>query len=196
VKVKSIVVKITSGIGITSLKSALRRLLMRPGKYNELQHWQGESDHGPSPPISLDQFMQSLHLDPNKPLKDLVDGWKWRSYQVGTCRTWYRKEKKVRDESGTDQSFVSLPCGLVFQLLLDWYVILHTSILLTQILRLRFQASNRVSSSTGAVFLTIDNLPRSICYLRENTFLVLLIPGPHEPTMSGSMCTKNIHRAV
>lgn len=35
--------------------------------------------------------------------------------------------------------------------------------------------------STGAVFVTIDNLPRGVRYLRENTFLIGLIPGPHEP---------------
>lgn len=39
----------------------------------------------------------------------------------------------------------------------------------------------RANYSSGTLWLTIDNLPRSIQFLRENTFLLLIIPGPTEP---------------
>ena len=39
--------------------------------------------------------------------------------------------------------------------------------------------------SSGAVILSIQNLPRSKRYLRENLFLVMTIPGPKEPDTDG-----------
>jgi hypothetical protein len=36
--------------------------------------------------------------------------------------------------------------------------------------------------STGAVFVVVNNLPRGIRFLAGDTFLVLLLPGPFEPS--------------
>jgi hypothetical protein len=47
----------------------------------------------------------------------------------------------------------------------------------------RFQAVKGRIHSTGAVYLTILNLPRDIRYLHENTILLMLPPGPHEPSL-------------
>jgi hypothetical protein len=47
---------------------------------------------------------------------------------------------------------------------------------------LRLQAMKRVTYSTGAVWATLDNLHRSVRFLRENSHLVITLPGPHEPT--------------
>ena len=44
-----------------------------------------------------------------------------------------------------------------------------------------FQPYKHVQYSMGAIYLTILNLPRGIRNKQENTILVGLIPGPHEP---------------
>ncbi|KAG1761279.1 hypothetical protein EDD22DRAFT_741887, partial [Suillus occidentalis] len=57
---------------VASLKMALARLLMRPGKWNELQHWQGEEDYDPGPPITCHEWHTTT--DRNAPLNDIYDG--------------------------------------------------------------------------------------------------------------------------
>ena len=47
----------------------------------------------------------------------------------------------------------------------------------------RFQAVKGRIHSTGAVWLTILNFLRDIHYLYENTILLMLPPGPHEPSL-------------
>lgn len=46
-----------------------------------------------------------------------------------------------------------------------------------------FQPYKHVAYSVGAIYLTILNLPRQIRYHRENTLVVGVIPGPHEPRL-------------
>lgn len=41
--------------------------------------------------------------------------------------------------------------------------------------------ATRVHSS-GAIYFVVNNLPRPVRNLRENTFLVCVLPGPHEPS--------------
>ena len=41
----------------------------------------------------------------------------------------------------------------------------------------------RGSYSVGAIYLTVDNNPRSKRFLREETFLLAIIPGPDEPSL-------------
>ncbi|KAG0749034.1 hypothetical protein G6F18_013826 [Rhizopus arrhizus] len=60
--------------------------------------------------------------------------------------------------------FTSQARSLLFTLNVDW-----------------FQSSKRTVYSVGAVYLTINNLPRSIRYKKENIILVCVIPGPKEP---------------
>ncbi|KAF8833087.1 hypothetical protein BDN67DRAFT_917641, partial [Paxillus ammoniavirescens] len=60
--------------------------------------------------------------------------------------------------------FVSLKCGIIVHINIDW-----------------FQSLKRANYSSGTLWLTIDNLLQSIHYLQENTFLLLVIPGPTEP---------------
>lgn len=44
-----------------------------------------------------------------------------------------------------------------------------------------FQPYKHLTSSVGAIYLTIMNLPRSVLFRRENVILIATIPGPHEP---------------
>lgn len=36
--------------------------------------------------------------------------------------------------------------------------------------------------SSRAVYVAVNNLPRNIRFLRENTFLICVMPGPGEPS--------------
>ena len=47
----------------------------------------------------------------------------------------------------------------------------------------RFQAVERSSHSTGALYLTLCNNPRNIRFLREETELLMALPGPLEPSL-------------
>ena len=44
-----------------------------------------------------------------------------------------------------------------------------------------FQPYKHIQYSMGAVYVTILNLPHAIRSKQENTILIGLIPGPHEP---------------
>lgn len=45
-----------------------------------------------------------------------------------------------------------------------------------------FQPYDHLAYSLGAIYMSVLNLPREIRYKQENTILVGLIPGPHEPS--------------
>ena len=52
-----------------------------------------------------------------------------------------------------------------------------------------FQPYKHIQYSMGAIYVTILNLPRGVRSKQENTVLVGLIPGPHEPRHDlGSIC--------
>ncbi|KAJ6582600.1 hypothetical protein DFH09DRAFT_1245975 [Mycena vulgaris] len=69
------------------------------------------------------------------------------------------------DVSNLKQQFVALPNDLVLQINVDW-----------------FQAVKGPCHSTGAFYGTVCNNPRRIRFLREETMLLMVFPGPHEPT--------------
>jgi len=105
-----------------SLEKALQHLLMRPGKWDELQSWRQEFDIGPGLPLSRDKWLAQLNME--KPLCDVTDGWVWRSIPAGAERFWDPDRKKVQDLNARRvlQRHVSLECGIVLQINLDWYV--------------------------------------------------------------------------
>ncbi|KAH7917473.1 hypothetical protein BV22DRAFT_1026280 [Leucogyrophana mollusca] len=146
---------------------ALQRFLLRPGKWEQLQHWRGPGDApGRVPPLTATGF--DAFPDPSKPMDDIYDGWGWRAIQAGLERRrggrWEIEDVSIRE---AHQRFVSLPCGLVWQINIDW-----------------FQAiKGDGSHSTGAFYAVICNNPRTIRYLAEETILIMVIPGPHEPSL-------------
>ncbi|KIK44122.1 hypothetical protein CY34DRAFT_54623, partial [Suillus luteus UH-Slu-Lm8-n1] len=147
---------------------ALQRFLLRPGKWDQFQHWRGPEDQpGHVPPIrgrGYDSFP-----DPSKPMRDIYDGYGWRMIEAGLeRRRGGRWEIEDVDVHELHQRFVSLPCGLVWQINIDW-----------------FQAVKGKSGyhSTGAFYAVICNNPRSIRYLPEETILVMVLPGPDEPSL-------------
>lgn len=62
------------------------------------------------------------------------------------------------------QPFLSLPYNFALALNIDW-----------------FKPFKWSPYSCGAMYMTILNLPREERYIIENTILVGIIPGPHEP---------------
>ena len=46
-----------------------------------------------------------------------------------------------------------------------------------------FNPCKHIQYSVGVIYLTILNLPRHIRFHEENTFVVGIIPGPHEPNV-------------
>lgn len=99
--------------------SALQNLLLRPGFYESLQHWRGPGDHEMTFPMSREEWFESRN--PSEPLKDVYDGWMWRSLKTGVIRKWDPLLRKVKEE-GNAYRFVSLPCGIVFHINVDWCV--------------------------------------------------------------------------
>ena len=41
--------------------------------------------------------------------------------------------------------------------------------------------------SVGVIYLSLNNLPRSLRYRRENVIIVGIIPGPSEPKLTKSL---------
>ena len=66
-----------------------------------------------------------------------------------------------------DSGFLRAPYNYLLTLNIDW-----------------FSPFDRSIYSLGAIYLTIQNLPRSIRYKPENIILVGLIPGPSEPKLT------------
>ena len=81
------------------------------------------------------------------------------------------------------QRFVSLPCGLLFSINIDWCVP-HLLRVFVNPISSRFSPTKRSRAySTGAIYVTILNNPRSKRFLPQETILYCVIPGPQEPTL-------------
>ncbi|EGN98071.1 hypothetical protein SERLA73DRAFT_153261 [Serpula lacrymans var. lacrymans S7.3] len=115
------------------------------------------------PPTTTEDL--SSFENPDKLIYNMHNAWGWRAISAGIQRyqggPWTIEDINVQE---LHQRFVSLPCGLVWQINLDW-----------------FQSVKRGSYSTGALYMTCCNNPRGIWYLTEETFLIIVIPGPKEP---------------
>jgi hypothetical protein len=99
---------------------AIAHILMQPGKYAQLQLWRSAADTpGPAQPLELTGF--DAFKDPDKPMKGISDGWAWRAICAGLVRqrtgNWKIEDVDVRS---LNQRFVSLPCGLAWQMNIDW----------------------------------------------------------------------------
>lgn len=90
----------------------------------------------------------------------------WRSRNVGGGYGDIYDGKIWRDFLNPDGiPFLSLPFNFAFTLNVDW-----------------FQPFQNTTYSTGAIYLSIQNLPREERYANGNVVLVGIIPGPHEPS--------------
>ncbi|KAJ7434622.1 hypothetical protein FB451DRAFT_1063278 [Mycena latifolia] len=146
-------------------EKAIQRMCLQPGKVAQWQEWRRPEDTvGKREPSTLTGYAAFEDLD--KPMTDISDGWGWRAVQAGLQRRRNgRWEIRDVDVLELKQQFVALPNGLIGQINIDW-----------------FQAVKGACHSAGAMYLTLCNNPRRIRFLREDTSLLQMFPGPHEPT--------------
>ena len=121
---------------------------------------------------------------------DITDGWGWRAVSWGLER---RKVSSAVSRWGVEdvlveekvQRFVSLPCGLLFSVNIDWYAcLIFVRPVTAHQFSSRFSPTKRSRlHSTGAIYVTILNNPRAKRFLPQETILYCVIPGPHEPTL-------------
>jgi hypothetical protein len=101
-------------------EKAVQRMLLQPGKLAQINEWRGQGDEvGKAPPAVARGY--DAFPDPTQPIRDVCDGWEWRAIQAGLERRrtgkWTVEDVDVRE---VHQRFVSLPCGLVWQMNIDW----------------------------------------------------------------------------
>lgn len=84
-------------------------------------------------------------------------------------RQVFRANGSVCDEPETpdsEKAMVELGFGLYFAINIDW-----------------FRTTAKGVESTGAVYLTVQNLERTVRFLPANVILACVVPGPKEPSL-------------
>ena len=107
----------------------IQLFLLRPGKYQEFQHWRipGLDDMGEAAPLDAPHDPLNAYENIHCTMGDITDAWGWRAVAWGLERrkvstavsSWGVEDVLVEEKR---QRFVSLPCGLLFSINLDWYV--------------------------------------------------------------------------
>jgi hypothetical protein len=103
-----------------SPKGAIARLLRRPGMWEQCQLWRKDGDHEPSELLDAEDFFAG---DPDAPIDDIYDGFGWRQFPAFLERRWDPQRRRVEDvvvAPGPVRRFVSLPCGLLVAINIDW----------------------------------------------------------------------------
>ena len=121
--------------------------------------------------------LKPLRCYPYKPLKQSISQLVKREGFLQCCEKWRLREVPqdimcdIYDgsvwgsfDSPSGHGFLSSPHCYLLTLNVDW-----------------FEPFERGVYSVGAIYLTIQNLPRSIRYKPENIILIGIIPGPGEP---------------
>ena len=93
------------------------------------------------------------------------------------CELWSERSQKVKNDEYADiydddvwkslcgrGNYLASPYNYCFSMNVDW-----------------FNSYKDTEYSAGAIYLAIQNLPRTDRYLMENVLLVGMIPGPKEP---------------
>lgn len=104
----------------SSLLGYVQRMLLRPGKAEEVEHWRTPEDMAPRLPISRDEWLELT--DNDKELRDIHDGSAWRSIEADIKRIIDVNSCTVRTESnaGSRLQFVSRRLSLLFTMNVDW----------------------------------------------------------------------------
>lgn len=107
--------------------------------------------------------MQELLMRPG--FVECCEHWRSRKPSAGIMEDIYDGKIWKEALNINDTPFLSLPYNYAFSLNIDW-----------------FQPFKHTQHSAGAIYLSIQNLPRQERFKRENVLLVGVIPGPHEPS--------------
>ena len=121
--------------------------------------------------------LQPLIVFPYLPLRISLQRLLLKPGFIGLCGKWRDRKDKIPSNTLSDvydgqiwkknESFLSQPCSYMLCLNVDW-----------------FQPFKHTEHSTGAIYLVIQNLPRTERCKEENVLLVGVIPGPREPKLS------------
>jgi hypothetical protein len=101
-------------------------------------------------------------------LNDICCGTAYQSSQIGLRRV-FCADGSVRDEPLTPESvkkIIELGYGLMLAINIDW-----------------FRSTPKSIESTGAIYITIQNLDRTVRFLPANVILACIVPGPKEPPL-------------
>lgn len=106
-----------------SLQGYVRRLLRRPGKLEEINHWRKHYPEDLIPftePIPEGEWTRRMGTQ--QPLRDIFDGAAWRAATAGLERRMDEEHRRAYDSNTLPQPirFVSLPYPLMFQFNIDW----------------------------------------------------------------------------
>ena len=112
--------------------------------------------------VGLDQSLQHLLDKPD--FYNQCEIWRSRERRDGVLCDVYDGKVWGDFQCFDDKPFLSEEGNLALMMNMDF-----------------FQPYKHIQYSMGAIYVTILNLPRSVRNKQENTVLVGLIPGPHEP---------------
>ena len=113
--------------------------------------------------LGLDLSLQSMFDRPN--FFNDCEKWRCRSVASGLLQDVYDGQIWQKFMCYEGKPFLSEPGNLGLILNFDF-----------------FQPYEHLSYSLGAIYMSVLNLPRECRFKQENTILVGLIPGPHEPS--------------
>lgn len=104
----------------SSLLGYVQRMLLRPGKAEEVEHWRTPEDLVPRPPISQNEWL--LLTDSEKELQDIHDGSAWRSIEADIRHVIDVDSCTMRTEPKTSSRLqvVSWWLSLLFTMNVDW----------------------------------------------------------------------------
>ena len=108
--------------------------------------------------------IESLHDMVLKP--GFIELWRGRNIQQGMYTDVYDGNVCTDFWSKDGQPFLSAPFNYALHFNIDW-----------------FQPFKHTQHSEGAIYLSVLNLPRQERFLKENVFLVGIIPGTKEPEL-------------
>lgn len=122
--------------------------------------------------------LRAIRSFPYCPLKVSLQHLVLQPRFLSSCEMWREREHIIPDNILGDvydglvwksfrNDFLSSPYCYLFSINVDW-----------------FQPFKHTEYSVGAIYVTIQNLPREKRYKEENFILVGLIPGPKEPSLS------------
>lgn len=98
----------------------IQRMVTRDGIPELLQVWRQPQDQQLGPPVSQQEWYNSINL--NSPLEDIVDGFGWRERSAGVQRVFNPDTGALSDQFQLDPPirFCSLPFGLSLSMNVDW----------------------------------------------------------------------------
>jgi hypothetical protein len=110
-----------------------------------------------------EEFDSAAEYVPPALLSDIWDGRQWFNYRYLNSRTGKPWASTPRRKTDSPQELLAQKGTLAVSLNVDW-----------------FQPHKSMGYSMGAIYMTVQNLPREERYKIENVILVALLPGPRQ----------------